>query len=208
VIAPGTVRCALFVLLAVMAACSSEKPPRPHVEAKLPAPDSFRVAFETSKGRFVVQVDRKLAPRGADRFYELVVDGFFDENRFFRVVPGFVAQFGLSNDKEINERWDDKTIKDDSVRTSNTRGTLVYATEGPDRRAHQLFINLADKNSRLDRMGFAPIGRVVEGMSVVDSLYSGYGDQPNQHLIRSLGISYLRRMFPKLDYVRTATLVP
>lgn len=189
-------------------ACSKEAAKKPHVVAKLPAPDSFRVAFETSKGRFVVQVDRKLAPRGADRFYELVVDHFFDDNRFFRVVPGFVAQFGLSNDKETNELWDDKTIPDDSVRTSNVRGTLVYATEGPDKRSHQLFINLVDKNARLDKMGFAPIGRVIEGMNVVDSLYSAYGDDPNQHLIRTLGISYLNRMFPKLDYIKSTSLVP
>ena len=195
-----------MALLVALAACS-DAPKRPHVQAKLPAPDTFRVAFETSKGRFVVQVERALAPKGADRFYELVVDSFFTENRFFRVVPGFVAQFGLSNDKDMNEFWDDKTIPDDSVRTSNVRGTLVFATEGPDKRAHQLFINLVD-NARLDKLTFAPIGRVVEGMPVVDSLYSEYANKPDQHLIRTLGISYLNRMFPKLDYIKSTQLVP
>lgn len=185
----------------------AEAPKKAHVQAKLPAPDTFRVSFETSKGPFVVQVERALAPRGADRFYELVVDDFFAQNRFFRVVPGFVAQFGLSNDKETNEYWDDKTIADDSVRGSNARGTLVFATEGPDKRAHQLFVNLVD-NKRLDKLDFAPIGRVVEGMAVVDSLYSAYGNKPDQHLIRSLGISYLNRMFPKLDYIKSTRLVP
>ncbi|MEO7455682.1 MAG: peptidylprolyl isomerase [Gemmatimonadaceae bacterium] len=194
--------------VAMTTACSDAPAKKPHVQAKLPAPDSFKVAFETSRGRFVVQVNRALAPRGADRFYELVVDNFFDENRFFRVVPDFVAQFGLSNEKELNELWDDKTILDDSVRTGNVRGTLVYATEGPNLRSHQLFINLVDKNTRLDALGFAPIGKVVEGMGVVDSLYSAYGDDPNQHLIRSLGISYLNRMFPRLDYIRATSLVP
>jgi cyclophilin family peptidyl-prolyl cis-trans isomerase len=199
-------RLVVVTLFLALAACA-DAPKRPHVQAKLPAPDTFRVAFETSKGRFVVQVERALAPKGADRFYELVVDSFFTENRFFRVVPGFVAQFGLSNDKEMNEFWDDKTIPDDSVRTSNSRGTLVFATEGPDKRAHQLFINLVD-NARLDKMTFAPIGKVVEGMPVVDSLYSAYGNKPDQHLIRTLGISYLNRMFPKLDYIKSAQLAP
>ncbi len=198
----------LLLVCAIGLIACSDAPKKAHVQAKLPAPDSFKVAFETSKGRFVVQVDRALAPKGADRFYELVVDDFFAENRFFRVVPGFVAQFGLSNEKEQNELWDDKTIVDDSVRAKNVRGTLTFATEGPDLRSHQLFVNLADKNTRLDRMGFAPIGRVIEGMPVLDSLYSGYADAPNQHLIRTLGISYLNRMFPKLDYIRATRLLP
>ena len=165
-----------------------------------PAPDSFRATFETSRGPFVVEIKRAWAPKGADRFYELARSHFFDENRFFRVVPEFVAQFGLSNDLKLNEKWD-KPIADDSVRESNLRGTLTFATQGPGSRTHQLFFNLKD-NARLDKMGFAPIGRVVDGMQVVDSLYSGYGDEPNQRMIQSLGESYLRRNFPKLDYIK------
>jgi peptidyl-prolyl cis-trans isomerase A (cyclophilin A) len=166
------------------------------------APDSFRVAFETSRGPFVVQVLRAWAPRGADRFYDLVQQHFFDDTRFFRVVPGFVVQFGLSGDPKKNEPWD-KRLPDDSIRQTNARGTIVFATQGPNTRTHQLFINLGD-NARLDGMGFAPIGRVVEGMSVVDSLNSEYGESPDQQFIQTLGNSYLDRTFPKLDRIKTA----
>src|SRR5262245_48669651 len=167
-----------------------------------PAPDSFRVAFETSRGPFVVQVTRALSPKGADRFYELVQARFFDNARFFRVVPGFVAQFGINDKPKVNDEWDAKTIPDEPVKETNARGTIVFATSGPDSRSHQLFINLVD-NGRLDAMGFAPFGRVVEGMSVVDSLYSDYGETPDQHMIQTLGNSYLERNFPKLDYIKS-----
>jgi peptidyl-prolyl cis-trans isomerase A (cyclophilin A) len=196
---------AACALTLVVAACASKGPPREIVTG--PAPDSFRVTFTTSRGPFVVQVVRAWAPQGADRFFQLVQSGFFDEDRFFRVVPGFVAQFGLNDKPAINNAWDAKRIPDDSVRQTNARGTLVFATEGPQTRSHQLFINLAD-NARLDPLGFAPIGRVVSGMAAVDSLYNGYGDEPDQHLIQTLGNSYLARMFPKLDYIKTATLDP
>ena len=167
-----------------------------------PAPDSFQVVFETSRGNFTVDVLRSWAPKGADRFYDLVQDKFFDGARFFRVVPGFVVQFGLNGEPKRNEQWD-KRITDDSVTHSNLRGVLTFATEGLNTRSHQLFINLAD-NPRLDRMGFSPIGRVVDGMSVVDSLNSEYGESPDQGMIQSLGNSYLERMFPRLDYIKTA----
>jgi peptidyl-prolyl cis-trans isomerase A (cyclophilin A) len=170
------------------------------------APDSFKVDFETSRGQFVVQIDRALAPQGADRFYQLVDAHFFDDGRFFRVVPGFVAQFGLPGDPKLNAAWDTKRLPDDSVKASNLRGTIVFATQGPRTRTHQLFINLVD-NARLDPMGFAPIGRVVEGMAAVDSLYSGYGDKPDQMYIQTLGNDYLNRMFPKLDYIKSAKIV-
>ncbi len=182
-----------------------QAPPASKVAVAGPAPDSFRVAFNTSRGTFVVLVTRALAPRGADRFRELVMNGFFDDDRFFRVVPDFVAQFGLNDNRKLNESWDGKPILDDSVRGTNRRGALVFATEGPGTRSHQLFINLADQ-VHLDTLGFAPIGRVVEGMAVVDALYSGYGESPSQHLIQTLGNSYLQRMFPKLDYVKTARI--
>jgi peptidyl-prolyl cis-trans isomerase A (cyclophilin A) len=172
-----------------------------------PPPDSFRVTFQTSRGPFVVLVMRAWAPFGADRFHELVQAHFFDGDRFFRVIPGFVAQFGINDKPSVNAQWDDKHIPDDSVTHTNARGTLVFATEGPRGRSHQLFVNLAN-NARLDQQGFAPIGRVVQGMDVVDSLYSDYGDDPRQQMIQSLGNSYLTRMFPKLDYIKTATFSP
>jgi len=175
--------------------------------AHTPPLDCFRVTFETSRGPFVVQVTRAWAPFGADRFRELVQAHFFDDDRFFRVIPGFIAQFGINDKPSVNAQWDDKHIPDDSVTHTNARGTLVFATEGPHGRSHQLFVNLAN-NARLDQQGFAPIGRVVQGMDVVDSLYSDYGDDPRQPMIQSLGNSYLTRMFPKLDYIRTATISP
>jgi cyclophilin family peptidyl-prolyl cis-trans isomerase len=171
-----------------------------------PAPDSFRVAFETSKGNFVVQVDRAWSPHGADRFYELAASGFFDDQRFFRVLSGYIAQFGASGTRETNELWEGKKIPDDPRRQSNARGTVSFASDGPDTRTHQLFVNLKD-NPKLDAQGFVPIGRVVDGLSVVDALNDDYGESPKYHLIATLGNSYLRRMFPKLDYIKTARVV-
>jgi len=182
------------------ASCGKSVPPVKQVGA---APDSFRVTFETTRGSFVVQVNRAWAPNGADRFYALVQNQFFDGDPFFRVVPGFIAQFGLNLNRKINDQWDDPRIPDDSVRQSNLRGTMTFASEGPNSRNHQLFFNLADKNARLDRTGFAPLGKVVSGMDVVDSLYSAYGDAPEQHFINTMGESYLKRLFPKLDYIKT-----
>jgi len=202
------------VLSMLAAACTDKSVPKPSATttttnttattttAATQSPDSFRVAFETSRGPFVVQVLRAWAPQGADRFYQLVQQHFFDDTRFFRVVPGFVVQFGLGGDPKKNEPWD-KRIPDDSVRQTNARGTIVFATQGPNTRTHQLFINLGD-NARLDGMGFAPIGRVVQGMAVVDSLYSEYGESPDQQFIQTLGNSYLDRTFPKLDRIKTA----
>ncbi|MEP6621385.1 MAG: peptidylprolyl isomerase [bacterium] len=186
-------------------ACSPGAPDVPPVVSG-PAPDSFRVAFTTSRGTFVVGVTRAWAPHGADRFRELVLNGFFDDDRFFRVVPEFVAQFGINDSRKLNEAWDAKPIADDSVRGTNKRGAVVFASEGPGTRSHQVFVNLTDQ-VHLDKMGFAPIGRVVEGMGVVDSLYSAYGENPSQHLVQTLGNSYLRRMFPKLDYIISARVV-
>ena len=206
-----TVMRALTIVAALASAggvaCSSDAP-KPAAKTDTVAhavPDSFRVTFQTSRGPFVVQVVRAWAPFGADRFRELVQSHFFDDDRFFRVIPGFIAQFGINDKPKINAAWDDKHIPDDSATHTNARGTLTFATEGPHGRSHQLFINLAN-NARLDRQGFAPIGRVVEGMDVVDSLYSDYGDDPRQQMIQSLGNSYLTRMFPKLDYIKTATI--
>ncbi|MEP6491906.1 MAG: peptidylprolyl isomerase [bacterium] len=202
---------ALAGLCCFFTACADKSPPPPAkaaaaVQTPGAAPDSFAVAFETNRGTFVVEITRAWSPAGADRFRELVETGFFDEDRFFRVVPGFVAQFGLNDKPAINAQWDAKRLADDSVRQSNARGTVVFATEGPNTRSHQMFFNLVN-NARLDGMGFAPIGRVIKGMEVVDSLYSGYGESPDQQFIQTLGNAYLNRTFPKLDYIKTAKLL-
>ena len=176
------------------------------------APAVVRVRFETSKGPFVVEAHRDWAPNGVDRFYQLVRSGFFDSNRFFRVIPGFVVQVGLHGEPEVATAWEPLAIPDDPVAQSNRRGTVTFATAGPNTRTTQLFINLQD-NASLDGMGFAPIGTVVEGMAVVDSLYSGYGDAPpngsgpEQARIRQEGNAYLEREFPKLDFVRRARII-
>ena len=184
-------------------ACTDKAPRQPVLG---PTPDSFRVAFATSRGNFVVQVNRAWAPNGADRFYQLVGDQFFDDNRFFRVLPGFIAQFGANDDPKRNKQWEEKPLPADPPREKNARGTLSFAMLDPNGRTHQLFVNLKD-NRGLDAEQFAPIGRVIEGMSVADSLYDEYGDDPKFHLIATQGNKYLARMFPKLDYIRTARLV-
>ncbi len=200
-------RLLVLAACAALAACGTQESAKaPATAASAAAPDSFRVAFVTSRGPFTVEVTRALAPRGADRFYQLVTTGYFTDVRFFRVVPGFVAQFGMSGDPKLNDRWQKDTILDDSVRTTNARGTIVFATSGPNTRANQFFINLVD-NGRLDARGFAPFGRVVEGMAVVDSIYAGYGEAPDQTRIGAEGNAYLTTAFPKLDYIKSATIV-
>lgn len=175
-------------------------------EMRATAPASYRVRFETSAGAFTVEVTRAWAPLGADRFYNLVRHGFFDGTRFFRVVPGFVMQFGLSGDPGISARWRTASIPDDPVLQHNTRGTVTFATAGPATRTTQMFINFGD-NTRLDGMGFSPLGSVVEGMDVVDRIYSGYGEQPDQGRIEMQGNAYLRSQFPQLDSIAHATVV-
>jgi len=173
------------------------------------APDSFRARFSTTRGDFVIGVHRAWAPRGADRFYNLVRSGFYDGVRFFRVIPGFMAQFGIHGDTAIVAAWRERRIQDDLVRRTNTRGMVTFATAGPGTRTTQIFINYRD-NSRLDGMGFTPFGEVVEGMNVVDSLYGGYGDGPpggrgpDQMHLNIEGEKYLARQFPKLDKIKTA----
>lgn len=175
-------------------------------EMRATAPASYRVRFETSAGAFTVEVTRAWAPLGADRFYNLVRHGFFDGTRFFRVVPGFVVQFGLSGDPAISARWRTASIPDDPVLQHNTRATVTFATAGPATRTTQMFINFGD-NTRLDGMGFSPLGSVVEGMDVVDRIYAGYGEQPDQGRIEMQGNAYLRSQFPKLDSIAHATVV-
>ena len=176
------------------------------------APDHFKVRFNTTKGDFSVAVTRQGSPRGADRFYNLVRIGYFKDVAFFRVLEGFMAQFGLSGDPQVNAAWQSARIADDPVKESNRRGFISFAMAGPNTRTTQLFINYTD-NSRLDSTGFSPIGEVVEGMEVVDSLYAAYGEGapggggPNQSLIRSQGNRYLKKRFPKLDYIKSAHIV-
>jgi len=170
------------------------------------APATFNVTFDTTKGPVVVEVHRDWAPIGADRFYELVKSGFFDGCRFFRVVPNFVVQFGIAGDPAVTRKWKDANLVDDPVLRHNVRGTLVYAKTGaPNSRTTQLFINLVD-NSRLDADGFAPFATITSGMDAVDAIYAGYGEAPQQPLIESQGNAYLQPQFPKLDYVRKATI--
>lgn len=176
------------------------------------APDVFQAKFETSKGDFTVEVRREWAPNGADRFYNLVRNGFYDGVRFFRVLDGFMAQFGISGDPQVSAVWRVRAIPDDPVVRSNTRGYVSYAMAGPNTRTTQIFINYAD-NSGLDGQLFAPFGEVVSGMEVVDELYSGYGEGgprgtgPSQGRIQAEGNAYLEREFPQLDYVVQASII-
>ncbi len=176
------------------------------------APDVFQARFETSKGDFVIEVHREWSPNGADRFYNLVANGFYDEVRFFRVVAGFMAQFGIHGDPEVAAAWRGHPIPDDPVMQSNTRGFVTYAMAGENTRTTQIYINYGD-NSRLDEMGFSPFGQVVEGMDVVDSINSEYGDfaprgnAPDGASMQSRGNEYLVEEYPDLDFVVRATIV-
>jgi peptidyl-prolyl cis-trans isomerase A (cyclophilin A) len=176
--------------------------------AREQAPDRFRVRFDTTKGPFVVEVTRAWAPRGADRFYNLVKRGFYDNCRFFRVVPTFMVQFGIHGDPAVSAAWARATIPDDRARISNTRGRVTFAkTSAPDSRTTQVFINFGD-NSRLDRDGFAPFGEVVTSMVLVERIYSGYGEAPDQGRIETEGNAFLATFFPRLDYIKKATIEP
>jgi peptidyl-prolyl cis-trans isomerase A (cyclophilin A) len=213
----------LIALLLLGAACRRDRPaaavasaaaaPTDSVNTSAPsAPATYRARFETTAGVFVIEVQRDWAPRGADRFYELVKSGYFDGQRFFRVLSGFMAQFGIHGDPKVSAVWRARNIPDDPVRQSNTRGMVSFATAGPGTRTTQVFINYGD-NSALDGQGFAPFGRVVEGMEVVDRLFAGYGEGaprgggPDQGRIQGEGNAYLAKQFPKLDSVKRATIV-
>jgi len=175
------------------------------------APASYKARFDTSKGAFVIEVRREWAPNGADRFFNLVKNGFYDENRFFRVISGFMVQFGINGDPKVSAPWQTARISDDPVKQSNKRGFITFATAGPNSRTTQVFINFAD-NAALDGQGFSSFGQVTTGMNVVDALYSGYGEGaprgrgPDQGRIQKEGNAYLTSAFPNLDYVRKATI--
>lgn len=218
-------RLALLVLLFPLA-CGPSAPPPPYVrpadrplvrpdapEMKARAPERFRVRFTTSQGDFTITVVRAWAPLGADRFYNLVRGRFFEEARFFRVIKGFMGQFGIAADPAESALWRNATIADDPVRESNMRGRVTFATSGPGTRTTQVFINFSNGNARLDRLGFAPFGEVTEGMDVVGRLYAGYGEGapggsgPDQARIEAQGNAYLQAEFPKLDWIRKAEIV-
>jgi peptidyl-prolyl cis-trans isomerase A (cyclophilin A) len=180
------------------------------------APAKFHAKFDTSAGTFVIEVTRDWAPNGADRFYNLVKNGYYDNVRFFRAIDGFMIQFGINGDPALNAVWNGARIPRDPVKQSNTPGYVTYAMgggpTGPDTRTTQVFINLVDNSRSLDGIGFAPFGKISSGMDVVSKIYTGYGEGapggkgPEQGRIQAEGNAYLMKDFPKLDYVKTATI--
>jgi peptidyl-prolyl cis-trans isomerase A (cyclophilin A) len=203
---------AILLALVVAAPAMSQQLANPAALTEQ-APPVYKAKFDTSKGPFVIEVHRDWAPIGADRFYNLVKNGFFDNVRFFRVVSGFMVQFGINGDPSLSARWREARIRDDAVKQSNTRGMVTFATAGPNTRTTQVFINFAD-NSQLNGMGFAPFGQVISGMNVVDALYSGYGEGaprgsgPDQGRLQQEGNAYLMKEFGKMDFVKKATIEP
>ena len=216
--------CAFGVLAAVAIAQAEDAKPveKPTVgapsftdPAKLTekAPETFKAQFDTTKGKITIEVTRSLSPNGADRFYNLVRSGFFKDIAFFRVIPGFMCQFGIHGDPAVAAKWQEANIADDAVKGSNTRGAITFATAGPNTRTTQLFINFGN-NVNLDGMGFSPFGKVVEGMDVVDKINGEYGEGapggrgPSQGRIQAQGNSYLKKDFPNLDYIHSASILP
>jgi peptidyl-prolyl cis-trans isomerase A (cyclophilin A) len=169
------------------------------------APATYRVNFDTTAGSFVVEVHRDWAPKGADRFYNLVRNGYYDDSRFFRVVPNFMVQFGINGNPAIQKVWRNANITDDPVTQTNKRGAITFATAGPNTRTTQVFINFRN-NAGLDRQGFAPFGEVISGMEVVDKISAAYGERPDQGRIQTEGNRYLMKEFPKLDVIKRATI--
>jgi peptidyl-prolyl cis-trans isomerase A (cyclophilin A) len=170
------------------------------------APETFQAKFETTKGEFIVEVTREWSPNGADRFFNLVKNGLYDGCRFFRVVEGFIVQFGINGNPEVSKIWRSANIPDDKRGQSNQPGTVTFATAGPNTRTTQLFINFGN-NSFLDSQGFTPFGKVSKGIEVVEAITSEYGERPNQGQIQTRGNEYLTEQFPNMDYIKTASIV-
>jgi cyclophilin family peptidyl-prolyl cis-trans isomerase len=205
----------LLATLALLATCSQAQPLRNPNEPffTAAAPEIYRAAVDTTSGRFVLEVTRSLAPRGADRFYHLVRAGFYDDSRFYRVIAGRFVQFGIAGDPAVAKIWRDRSFPDDPEHVSNKRGTFAFAMTGPDARTTQIYINTTDQLQQ-DTQGFSPFGRVVEGMEVVERLYSGYGEQSGggmragkQAKLFEEGNAYLDREFPKLDKLLKARIM-
>jgi peptidyl-prolyl cis-trans isomerase A (cyclophilin A) len=202
-----------FALLALAVPASAQAQANLATPANLneKAPATYKAKFDTSKGVFVIEVTRDWAPNGADRFYNLVKNGFYDNVRFFRVISGFMVQFGISGDPKISAPWREARIADDPVKQSNKRGYITYAMAGPNTRTSQVFINFGD-NANLDNSGFSPFGRVISGMDVVDKLNAEYGEGaprgrgPDQSRVQTEGNAYLQRDFGRLDFVKKATI--
>jgi peptidyl-prolyl cis-trans isomerase A (cyclophilin A) len=220
---PRKVRIASLLALAAIAACGGEPPARAPREAPNPlltpsrltetAPTAFRVRLTTSAGDVVLLVHRDWAPLGADRFYNLVKNGFYDDTRVYRVLEGFMAQFGMNGDPRVNMAWRNKVIVDDPLVHSNARGTVSFAKGGLHSRTTEVFVNYQD-NAALDERGFTPIGEVIEGMDVVDRFYKAYGDGPPrgegpyQAQVQAQGNAYLDASFPELTRIERATIEP
>ena len=212
---PGFTRILALGLAVSLGACASGSllhPESPEIHRR--APDRFRVRLGTSKGLILLEVHREWAPQGADRFYNLVRQGYYDETRFFRVVAGRWAQFGIHGDPRISTLWRGQTLPDDPRRESNVRGTIAFAFAVPNGRTAQVFINLKDNSETLDPQGFAPFGRVIEGMEVADALNAEYGESAGggirggkQEPLFTGGNAYLDREFPRLDRIRRARVV-
>jgi peptidyl-prolyl cis-trans isomerase A (cyclophilin A) len=224
----GTITICIPILIAIGSACGNGSP---QTEVKAPepaaavepaaapapaakpgqAPEAYAVKLETTKGEIVIDVQRKWAPHGADRFHELVKKGYYNDVAFFRVIAGFMAQTGISGDPALNTEWRVKKIPDDPVVESNRRGMVTFATSGPNSRTTQFFINLAD-NGKLDGMGFSPFGK-VRNMTTVDGIHSGYGEGaprgkgPMQGRVQQEGNEYLKKEFPDLDYIKSAQIL-
>jgi len=199
-------RILLFLALAAVVACAQDDTRTLKSVPEGPTPDTFRVAFETTRGRFVVEAYRQWSPLGVKRFYELVSMGAFDENAFYRVVPNFVAQFGTPGDPRVTAQLDSVTIPNEKRIAKNERGSVAFAQEESKPRSHTIFINRRD-NEYLDEQGFVPIGRVIEGMAVVDSLQWPYIEKADHHMLSTIGNRYMRRNYPKADYVSSATIL-
>ena len=204
----GTAAAAAVALVAGAAVLGAPENLKDPAKLAAKAPETFRAKFETSQGTFVIEVHREWSAHGADRFYNLVKSGYYDGVKFFRVVPGFVVQWGIHGDPSIASTWLRANIPDDAVKESNKRGFVTFAkSSAPNSRSVQLFINLVD-NSRLDGMGFAPFGKVAEGMDVVDKLYGGYGEglKKLQGRIAEEGNAFLEKTYPQLDGIKKATI--
>lgn len=201
---------AVFAVAALTTSCGSGV--KKSAETK-PAPAEYKVRLQTTKGDIVILVHRDWSPLGADHFYELTKMGYYNGNRFFRVLPKFIVQWGMNGDPKVNKDWSEISIKDDPPKVSNKIGTVVFATSGPNSRTTQLFINVADNSNSLDPQGFTPFGEVIQGMDNVMNLYSGYGEGapqgtgPSQTAIADIGTPYFEEHFPKLDYIKTAAVI-